>query len=134
MTRTESPVLLEVLARVPTDFFHCGHCERLFDVAGIGESLHSEIRASYPSEMLQEAECLRERLSALSQRYGARLEIRVVDVHSVEGFLKSLRYRLRRYPAFIVDHQSTFVGWEQKGLDRLLEARVAGGGEDRGLG
>lgn len=127
MTRTENPILLEVLARVPTDFFHCGHCERLFDVAGIGESLHSEIRASYPPEMLQEAERLRERLSALSQRYGARLEIRVVDVHSVEGFLKSLRYRLRRYPAFIVDHQTTCAGWEQEELDRLLEARVARG-------
>lgn len=41
------PVLLEVLAYVPSDFFHCLHCERLFDVAGIGASVHREMRASY---------------------------------------------------------------------------------------
>jgi hypothetical protein len=124
MTGVESPVLLEVLARVPTDFFHCGHCERLFDVAGIGESMHREVRTSYPPEMLDEAKRLSRWLSALSKRYGAGLQIRVVDVHSMEGFFKSLRHWLRRYPAFIVDREVTHVGWEQADLDQLLEARV----------
>lgn len=120
-----SPILLEVIAHIPTDFFHCSHCERLFDVAGIGESMHQDIRASYPPEMLEEAERLAVWLQDLSLRYGKRLQIRVVDAQSMEGFFKSLRYWTRRYPAFIVDRRKKVIGWDRDALEHLLEARIA---------
>jgi len=47
MPPTFRPVLLEVLAYGPTDFFHCSHCERLFDAAGIGAPVHREILVSF---------------------------------------------------------------------------------------
>jgi hypothetical protein len=119
------PVLLEVLAYVPGDFFHCSHCERLFDVAGIGASVHREIHTSYPPAMLEEARRLATWLQDLSARYGERLRIRVVDAQSLEGFFKSLRYWVRRYPAFIIDRRTKYAGWEHAALDRLLEEHMA---------
>ena len=118
-------VLLEVIAQVPTGFFPCFHCEHIFDVAGVGESIHSEIQTSYPQEMLDEAQRLVTWLEELAAEYGKRLQIRVVDVQSMEGFFKSLRHWVRRYPAFIVDHRTKVVGWECDALERLLEERAS---------
>jgi hypothetical protein len=117
--------VLEVLAHAPTDLFHCLHCERLFDAADIGARVHQEIRDSYPPEMLEEAEHLAAWLQDLSVRYADRLRVRLVDPQSVEGFLKSLRYGVRRYPAFIVNGQAGYVGWERDALDRVLEEQMA---------
>jgi len=45
------PVLLEVLVHVPTDFFHCAHCERLFDAADLAAPVHEEMtRVMEPEE------------------------------------------------------------------------------------
>jgi hypothetical protein len=51
-------VLLEVLAYVPTDFFHCLHCERLFDAVEIGAAVRRETRTYYLPDMLEEADRL----------------------------------------------------------------------------
>jgi hypothetical protein len=118
------PILLEVLAHVPTDFFHCSHCERLFDAAGIGLPVHQEMQSSYPPEMLEEGERLAIRLQDLSAQYGERLHIRVVDPQSLEGFFKSLRYWVRQYPAFIINHRTKYIGWEPAVLAHLLEEQA----------
>ncbi len=118
------PILIEVLAHIPTDFFHCSHCEQLFDAAGIGATVHREIQAAYPPEMLEEAGRLAAWLQDLSARYGEHLHIQVVDPQSLEGFFKSLRYWVRRYPTFIINQRTKYTGWESAALDRLLEEQV----------
>lgn len=124
MSPVSQPTLLRVLAHVPTDLYHCSHCERLFDAAGIGMQLHAEIRRSYPPEILEQAERLVARLHELSVRYGDRLHIRVVDPQSLEGFWLSLRYWARQYPTFIV-HGHTVGGWDRAALNRLLSQHLA---------
>lgn len=125
MSPTPQPILLEVLAYLPTDFFHCAHCERLFDTAGIGASVHREIQAEYPPEMLEEARRLAAWLQDLAARYGEQLHIRVVDPQSPEGFSKSLRHQVRRYPTFLINHRTKYTGWEPAALDRMLEKHIA---------
>jgi hypothetical protein len=115
-----SPVLLEVLAHIPTDFFHCSHCERFFDAAGIGASVHREIQAAYPPEVLEEAGRLATWLQDLSTRYGEQLRIHIIDPQSPEGLFKSLRYWVRRYPTFIINRRAKYTGWEPAALERLL--------------
>jgi hypothetical protein len=121
------PILLEVLAHIPTDFFHCLHCEQWFDAAGIGASVHRQIQAAYPPEMLEQAARLATWLKNLSARYEEQLHIRVVDPQSVEGFFKSLRYWVRQYPAFIVNRRAKVIGWKSEALERLLADAVPGG-------
>ena len=119
---------MEVLAHVPTDFFHCLHCERFFDAAGVGAAVRREARDAYPPKMLEEAGRLAAWLQDLSVKYGERLHIRVVDPQSPEGLLKSLRYWVRRYPTFVVDRRTKHTGWEPAALERLLADKVSGGG------
>ena len=119
-TPPPSPVLLEVLAHVPTDFFHCSHCERFCDAAGIGAPVHREMQAAYPAEVLEEAGRLATWLQDLSTRYGEQLRIHIIDPQSPEGLFKSLRYWVRRYPTFIIDHQTKYTGWDRAALERLL--------------
>jgi hypothetical protein len=120
------PVLLEVLAHIPTDFFHCSHCEQIFDVAGIGAAVHREILAAYPPKVLEEAQRLATWLQDVSAQYGEQLHIRIVDPQSVEGFFKSLRHRVRRYPTFIINGRTKYTGWEPAALERLLEGSTFG--------
>jgi hypothetical protein len=122
------PVLLEVLAHIPTDFFHCSHCEQIFDVAGIGAAVHREIQAAYPPKVLEEAQRLATWLQDVSAQYGEQLHIRIVDPQSVEGFFKSLRYRVRRYPTFIINRRAKYTGWEPAALERLLTGGTFGDG------
>jgi hypothetical protein len=116
----QTPAVLEVLAHVPTDLFHCRHCEQAFGIAGIGATVHREIQSSYPAWVLEEARRLTALLEDLAARYGERLHIHIVDVGSVEGFLKSLRYGVRRYPAFVINSGATVTGWDTDALIRLV--------------
>jgi len=125
MSSDLQPVLLEVLAHMPTDLFHCMHCEQLFDAAGIGRAVHQQIQADYPQEMLEEVGRLAGWLQDLSARHGEQLHIRIIDPQSLEGFVKSLRHWVGKYPAFIIDGQEKHVGWEPTPLNSMLEERIA---------
>jgi hypothetical protein len=56
----------------------------------------------------------------LSGRYGAGIQIRVIDPQSGLGFLKSLRHRVRKYPTFIVNGKAKYTGWDKEELETLL--------------
>ncbi len=114
MSLISQPVHLHVLAYVPTDFFHCFHCEQLFAAAGIGGTVHQEVRSAYPPEMLEEAERLAAWLQDLAEWYGERLTIRVMDSQSLQGFFYSLRHWIRRYPTFVINHKVKYTGWGQR--------------------
>ena len=101
----------------------------MFEAAGIGRAVHREIQTAYPPEMLQEAGRLATWLQELSARYGEQVHIRVVAPQSLEGFFKSLRYRVRRYPAFIINRRKTYIGWEPAVMACLLADMLPSGKE-----
>lgn len=123
MSPASQPIQLQVLAHVPTDLYHCSHCERLFGAAGIGAQLHHELRRSYPPEFLEQAGRLAALLHELSSHYGDRLHIHVVDPQSVHGLWLSLRYWARHYPTFVV-HGQKVSGWDRAALDRLISPQT----------
>ena len=94
-------------------------------LAGVGARAHGQMQADYPPEMLAEAERLATLLQGLARRHGERLQIRLMDVQSLPGLGRSLRYGLRRYPAFIVNRRQVFTGWEEAPLERALESAMA---------
>ncbi len=121
-----SHVSVQVIAPVLTNFFHCMHCERVFDQAGIGRQVHQEELEQYPEDAKQEAARLANWLFDLAHRYDDQIHIRVIDPQSPEGLFKSLRYWVRKYPTFIVDGHEKVTGWDQATLDTILQARLAG--------
>jgi hypothetical protein len=120
-----SHVSVQVIAPVLTNFFHCMHCEQLFDQAGIGRQMHQEELEQYPADVKEEAARLANWLFGLAHRYGDQIHIRVIDPQSLEGFFLSLRYWARHYPTFIVNGQKASVGWDRDGLEQVLQAHLA---------
>ena len=70
------PVSVQVIAPVLTNFFHCMHCERIFDQAGIGQQMHQEELDQYPEDVKQEASRLADWLFDLAQGRAERLALR----------------------------------------------------------
>ena len=118
------PLILEIVTRVLTTFDHCAHCEFLFDQAGLGELQHQREVNEYPPDLKEEYLRLSDWIRELSQRYKDRLVIKVIDVQSVVGVYKSIRYRIRNYPTFIVAGDEVYTGWDKDALAALLERHL----------
>jgi hypothetical protein len=118
------PVILEIVTRVLTTFDHCSHCELLFDQAGLGELHHQSEISEYPPDLKEEYLRLSNWIRELSRRYKGRLVIKVIDVQSVLGIYKSIRYRIRKYPTFIVAGNEVYTGWDKDTLAALLEKHL----------
>jgi len=120
-----NPVLIEVIAPVLTDLRHCAHCEVLFSQTEVGWQVHREELDEYPQDLKEDFERLSAWLIELAHRYGDAVRIRLIDSQSLEGFLKSVRYWVRRYPAFIIAGRKEYVGWDQTALDRVLQRHIS---------
>lgn len=98
------PLSVQVLAHAPTAYFHCQHCEVVWEGAELGPALRREqLGAGLPEEMLREHARVLDWARRLAAAHAGRLSIEMIDVASVRGFWKALRHRARRYPAVIVD-------------------------------
>jgi hypothetical protein len=61
----------------------------------------------------------------LLQRHGGRLRVDVLDAASIRGFLTSIRHRVGRYPAVIVDSRDKRIGLDFAAIDPLIDRKVA---------
>lgn len=117
---------LRVIAPALTDHFHCMHCEQMFMHAGIGQQVHRSQVEQYPQDLVQQSANLADWLYNLSCVYRDQLKIQLIDPMSFMGFLLSLRYALRQYPAFILGGRKVHTGWDQQELNRVLEEHLQG--------
>ncbi len=115
---------LEVVALVPTDFYHCAHCEVAFEAAGIGGPVHTQQINEYPDDDKAAYARLSDWLRATAGGYAGRLRVRLIDAHTVEGFWLTLRHRARTYPIYILDGERVAVGGDPERLDRVLQDRL----------
>jgi hypothetical protein len=119
-------VRVEILTYAPTVFFHCQHCEVMFGQTGVGQRIHREqARDSLPSDLRAEFAAVADWAHGLLNRYGRRIDVRVIDAASLQGFWKSLRYGTRRYPAVIVNREDRYTGPDLPLAEADIERRVA---------
>ncbi len=121
------PVRLEVIAPTFQGLGICISCELILAEAGVGENPRERALDEYPQEWQEEYRRLTDWVYDLAGRYGDRILIRVIDPQSPEGLLKSLRYRVRRYPTFVVAGRKKVVGWEREQLETALALALAAG-------
>jgi hypothetical protein len=120
------PVEVEIVTYAPTVFYHCQHCEIAFGRTSIGESVHREqARAALPDDLREQFQDVSNWVHDLAKRFGDRIRVKVVDAASIEGVLKSLRYRVRKYPAVIVAGRDKQVGTDFEALTPVIERHVA---------
>lgn len=121
------PVHLEVIAPTFQGLGLCSSCELILSEAGVEESPTGRTLEEYPQEWQEDIRRLREWVYDLAGRYGQRLLIKVIDPQSPAGLLKSLRYRVRRYPTFIIEGKEKVVGWDREQLEAMLASALAAG-------
>jgi hypothetical protein len=117
-------VRLEILSLVPTAYSQCSHCETIYDQAGVGAKVHAEIMQEYPPDLLRDHIRLSSWVEELARRYGANIQIRVIDLQSGLGVFKCLRHRVRQYPTCIINGKTKHTGWDKDALDALLQATL----------
>lgn len=120
------PISVQIIAYAPTIFYHCQHCELTFQEMGIGERLRRQEAAdALPADLAREYQAVSDWVHRLLRRHGAALRIDVLDAASIRGFMTSLRHRLGRYPAVIVDGRDRWTGLDFDEIDALIDRRVA---------
>ena len=114
------PIRLEIVTNVIIHYDYWRRCEILFGEAGLNQKFHQREMDEYPLGLKEEYVKLSDWIRELTQLYKHRLFIKLIDVQSPLGIYKSLRHWIRKYPAFIVEGQETYTGWDKRQLESLL--------------
>lgn len=118
------PLMVEVIAYAPTQYFHCQHCEVVWkeaEVEGIKKFHADAVQSSIPPELMKDYQALSDWVLDSVERYGGRVVFKVIDAASFEGLLKSVRHGVRKYPAVIVDGKYKYTGIDFKQAEALIE-------------
>jgi len=125
-----SPLMVEIVAYAPTAFYHCTHCEVAWREIGMDNRIHEEqTENSLPADLAQDYQRLSDWVRDIFHRHCDQVVVKVIYAASVDGFFKTLRYRIRSYPAVIIDGEShtgiqTFEEASQA-IARRLEGKLA---------
>ncbi len=79
----------------------------------------------YPEDVKEEYLYLSEWIRELSRKYREKILIRVTDAQSLQGFCKSIRHRVFRYPAFIINGKEKYTGRDKLRLEALLQEAMS---------
>jgi len=60
----------------------------------------------------------------LAKKYGQQILIKVIDVQSLQGVYKSIRYGILRYPTFVINRKKKYTGKDKNQLDTLLQEQL----------
>jgi hypothetical protein len=120
------PVDVQVITYAPTVFYHCQHCELTFQEMGVGDRIHREqARDALPDDLREEYAAVSDWVHELIERHGKRIKVRVIDAASIEGFWKSIRHGVRKYPTVIVEGKEKRSGADWPSLDPLIDRYLA---------
>ena len=118
------PLLIEVVAYAPTAFYHCMHCEVVWQETGFSQGVHEEqIASALPSDVMQDYRAVSDWVNHLFQAYCDQVVVKVIDAASIEGFWKTLRHGLRHYPAIVVG-SARFNGTDFSAAEAEIAHRV----------
>jgi hypothetical protein len=119
-------VTVQVITYAPTVFTHCQHCEIAFGEVGLGERIRRDEAASaLPPELALDYARLSELVRGIVERHGPNLHLEVLDAASIEGVIASIRRRLWRHPAVVVDGEVIPIGSDYTVAEPAIERAIA---------
>jgi hypothetical protein len=120
------PLSVEIITYAPTEFYHCTHCEVVFHQVGVGQKVHAEQRqASVPDDLKREFAGLSTWVYETAERHPDQIQFRIIDAASLEGFVKAIRYGVRKFPALIIGGKDKVVGGDLAAASALVESHLA---------
>jgi len=122
----DSALTVRVYTYAPTVFSHCQHCEVAFGEVGIGDAVRREEAANaLPDDLAIEFARLSDWIRRIVGRNGSRIHVEVIDAASIEGVLGSLRQRVWRYPAIVIDGERPLVGSDYATAEQFIDRHLA---------
>lgn len=122
------PILLEVIAPMISSVeMNCRGCRDMFSYLGIRGKDRKACADGYPDDWKMAVEYLSEWIGDLSRLYRHRIRIRIIDAQSPFGLWKQVRHRVFRFPAFVVDREETYIGWDYGELETVIDKRIQKG-------
>jgi len=119
------PVLLEVVAPVQTGVELSWRGWRMItDWLGLKGKYRNECEEEYPEDWKEARAYLSSWIQEIAHLYRHRIRIRVIDAMSPMGLWKQLRHRVYRFPAFIVDNRHTYIGWNPRELEDVIDKQI----------
>ena len=64
-------------------------------------------------------------LDSISDRFRGRVTVYIVDPVSLQGLFKITRYRIRRFPTFLIGGREKYTGWDPEELAQRIDAWLA---------
>ena len=122
-----TPVLLEVIApMISGTEMSCRGCGLILETTGVRAKYRRACAEEYPEDWKMASSIPSELVQSISKLYRHRIRIRLIDAQSPVGIWKQIRHRVFRFPAFVVDQKQTYVGWDSRELETLIDARIRG--------
>ncbi len=118
------PVTLEIVTKLITIFDHHGQSKFLLNEAGVERNINQKELNEYPSELREELSRLSHWIRELRRLYKHRLFVKIIDAQSLLGIYKSLRFSIRRYPAFIIEGKDIYSGWDKEHLEKIIDKYI----------
>lgn len=94
------------------------------DSLGLNDKYRSAAMNEYPDDWKEAVAYLTRWVEEISRLYRHRVRIAIIDAQSPVGLWKQLRHRVFRFPAFIVDREKTYIGWDYKELEAIIDDRI----------
>ena len=94
------------------------------DQVGLKDKRDNSELNNYPEDLKEDYLYLSDWIRELSRKYGQQILIKITDAQSLQGFCKSIRYWIFRYPTFIVNKRLKYSGKDRRQLDALLQEQL----------
>ena len=121
----DETVRVEIIAYAPTAFYHCTHCEIVWNQTGFSRNVRAEqLQSGLPEDLAVEYQAVSDWVRRIFSRHGESIVVKVIDAASIEGFLKTARHRLRSFPAVILDGRERFYGTDFAAADQAIDRRL----------
>lgn len=122
------PLMVEIIAYAPTQFYHCKHCEVIWqatEAPGTKKWHDDMLETSMPAEMMQEYRNLSDWIINAAEQYGGRVVFQVIDATTLQGVWKAFKHRVRKFPAVIIDGTAKSIGENYALAQTLIDQRLA---------
>lgn len=132
MSEATQPLTVQIIAYAPTAFYHCTHCEVVWQQSGFSRGLHEEqVHSALPPDLLDDYQAISDWVRQIMGQFCGQVQVKVVDAASLEGAWLTLRHGLRRYPAVLVGGRR-FEGTNFGAAESAIAERVAALGAPAG--
>jgi len=104
-----SKVKLEIIGVFPTFYSPCKGVRRLITSA-CSFSITDDILKDYADDVSKTYKDICDLVKQLVNYFGDHLEVEAVDPTTPLGIWRSIKYRISRYPAFIINGKHKMIG------------------------